>query len=1570
MKKWMVSFAINNTQEEYAQCLNIIEYIERQCELSVCQEFERRIRFSLYDDWMRMDEIIIGKYWNDAECKLADLAGEREVSYLLRVNCADDNDIANLLYYCLLCDRVDKDCILCVESSQKVGANIRDFLSWLLDGKVIRNCYTYIDGSCREISAHRVEKLRYIWKNDKIVKEEQDILRVMKQFSPIFRIDESIDDREYGSVGYWRQPMKSFLLRLYRSMNEAREKMPGRDEEKTGYRYLEDYFLAHICPADLRMAYPEELWRGYVCAREKHLLDNFVECFCTVESGKAKSEYKGKAAFMRKRYDWWKSKELYELISEIPLLAMYIFCVSDYFLRDMEHDSWEKVEEEIINARDMADGVLQLLENIYHSELKKGYFCFRVHNDSKDRSGKYLRKEYKNYMEIWDKNENVPHDFLEIKIADFSHVSIPLQFYKGFDHRMGKATGTDKKVYQTLERQAKQLKVASFFGSNNEFWSKYSAISENVIHHYGLQVFESLIDCYDGYFQVKSQGAEKLNREAELYSTHEQADIVGYGIPGTQYDILVPFRRQVQLQNLSLNVNINYTDGLLTDYRICEGIEFTGDCCGQIVQEVKKKYPNMSYQEHKERVIRILADCLDKRIKEKSANSRRKMIIHFSAEKISLTAIELFCKALMLNISRKSAEDGFYVMIMECTPSHFVEITRMFALFYNKQGENLLMRNTQIFMSGQKEGEEFLITGSNLGEAIGSTEKLAFARCTHPDCLKILKKTLKNHKMGVKPNEMVSIVPFDMIQYNNQKSTLLEQRLEAVLAQDIQSEKFGCKLENLHVRIGSKIHVQTFYEAELLLHNNYYTSRFAYWLYNKLSANKTLKKRSPFVLVGYENYSEMLLNELTTMFLKRGIKTEYLIYEERIMGKFRGKSPFEKYKNYQIVIIVPINSTMTTHIKISGFLEKAIKEALKKKGDDIYSEYELKKVFNYGIVLISSEGTNSYWKKVNSSNADRKVIRSKINRQRMEYYIEAVSKWEAPLKCKACFPEDDYTKEIPMVETNKESVVPMHAISIRKPKNAKPNSLAEGDGQIADLSRFLVYKHVERNGNHFNYYFATEKLWDFKDVRDKVRSWLEEKAKELFGKEKCKVYDVIVAPLHYSNTVFVEEVNGCLFKNAALVLHFDADREFRMNVRTKYSSIQQLYDNLCTDNEKSIINFHYIDDTIVSGRTFRRMKSLINSMFRQRDSANIQINIFKSIVLLLNRMSSSSICDYISDKNYFLSYYNLNISSMRVNADACVLCKKYSEWSRLAQQASLNRVFDYWQNRARLLKCIPVEAIDNDNEDEPTKRKRNERYMIASHRAKKLLDPVCESGDKEYIEQMMVEKLFPDDVSKTVDELIAILKILGRPFLTFRREEREAVFHLMLVMLDTLLAEREPIGEDKLNSMLRQVWNNGYNRDKIVEILLNRLAELESNYIMRKRSMNRILEFSNHMDEKRQKEFIDNYLNRLKQLVGQSNDFAKGLYLEYLLLYDEEFTGHAGTGKIVSLEAQDPYTAFKRNVYLENTKLINYGIEYLAKGFRDGKQVDAENLKEELNQNYYFDNFIQYLFFHKIIFML
>ena len=57
----------------------------------------------------------------------------------------------------------------------------------------------------------------------------------------------------------------------------------------------------------------------------------------------------------------------------------------------------------------------------------------------------------------------------------------------------------------------------------------------------------------------------------------------------------------------------------------------------------------------------------------------------------------------------------------------------------------------------------------------------------------------------------------------------------------------------------------------------------------------------------------------------------------------------------------------------------------------------------------------------------------------------------------------------------------------------------------------------------------------------------------------------------------------------------------------------------------------------------------------------------------------------------------------------------------------------------------------------------------------------------------------------------------------------------------------------------------------------------------------------------------------------------------------------------------------KRKVYLENTKLLNYGIEALAWNFESDDQLTKNNLINALRENYYLDNFVQYLAFHKMI---
>lgn len=1524
---WTILFDILNRQEDYAKCLQVIEHISKGGIHNVEDEtFLKKVRFISAEEEMSFAEIIKSRA---TECSLSmPLIGTGDdIKYVFHVDCSNENDMVNIIYFCLVNEAIEGNGILCIKSVEewKITANIADLLSDLLITRKIKDCYTVVDNTYKRLNTNAV--------------------RVMKRFSPIYRIDE---DEE--TVEYWRQSVHSFLLKLYKQMPVGGNR----------YEYTKNYFLPHICPNILKERYPSDIQIKRSDRRDRRLVKIFAECFCT--------QKKEKIEFVEARYKIWKSQELFEYVRDMPLLAMYIFCVSDYFQKNQETDSMEQIKQEIFDARDMADGLLQILENIYHSENRCGYFCFRVHKSEEGNANKYLKDQYGTFLKKKEETQENSRNYLEFKIVDYSHCTIPDQFYRGFVKRMECAQPEEQQVYERLQNQAQKIQVASFFDTS-DFWHVYNSISENVVHHYGLQIFESLVSCYEGYFRVRSQGKYRLELEKEVYSSikEEQRTFGNMGIPGTQYDILLPFRTHKVPQNISLNVNINYTNDLLKQYNICETIDFTIDYCMNVYQDVqqKAKGKKMSFQEKKERTIQDLSDRLQRSLPIENTEN---LIIHFSAEKIALTMVEMFCKAIMLYIAQKPAGQGCYIMITECSQSHFVEITRMMALFYDKQGMNPLMKDTQIFMSGQQEGEEFLISGNNLGEAIGSTEKLAFARCIHPDCLKILKKMLKNHKMGKLPNDTVSIAPFDMIKYDDTKKTLFERSLQSVLNQDVQTEKFGCKLEKLHVRIGSKIHIRTFYEAELLFHNNYYTSRFAYWLLNDLSSNRELNLKKPFILVGYENYSEMLLSELCSMFGKKGIQTDYLIYEQKAVGRFRGKSPFSQYKDYQFVIIVPINSTMTTHIKASGFLEKTIKEALRRESGESYSEYHLGKVLNYGIILISDGQENQYWKK---SSKEQNTIISTIDNEKMKYYTEVISEWAHPLECKACFPKDDYKKEVPLVETNKESVVPMHAISIRKEKKPMNDWMITDEemGKLEELSKFLVYDHVERNGNHFNYYFATEKLWDFPDVRENVQQWLKQK-RELFQTGECKVYDIIVAPLHFSNTAFVEEVNDWLFSNAALVLHFDVDKEFRMNVKTKYSSIQQLYDNLCLDDEKSIINFHYVDDTIISGRTYSRMKSLILSLIARRKGDNVTINIFKSIVVLLNRMSTSSIENYINDTNYFLAYFNLNISSMRVNSDACILCKKYGEWNKLAEQASLNEVYAYWKGKSGKIECKKNEQAVEQWEKASFERKKHARqYMIASHKAKNLLDVLCDSEEKGVIQKEIVEHLFPEDVNQSLEELIAMLKVLGRPFMTFRREEKEVVFELMLTMLDALLQETEPSGDGKLYDILRQLWQNRENRTKTITMLLNRLAELESNYIIRKQSMNQIMSYcvNEISDEQKSLLFADNYLNRVKQLVGQSNDFAKGLYLEYLLLYGEEYESDFSKKSMVSLAGKDREMTFKRNVYLENTKLADYGIEYLADCFTNGMDYTKENLRDALNDNYYFDNFIQYLAFHKMV---
>ena len=137
-----------------------------------------------------------------------------------------------------------------------------------------------------------------------------------------------------------------------------------------------------------------------------------------------------------------------------------------------------------------------------------------------------------------------------------------------------------------------------------------------------------------------------------------------------------------------------------------------------------------------------------------------------------------------------------------------------------------------------------------------------------------------------------------VVDYNTlaTKKPFVEQ-VERVLKTDLQQyDVFGCQINNCHTHAGSKIHFNSFIEAELLFHNSYYNKAFAQlthnWIYNKcLDINDeenicflkdTNVQIHNILLVGYETYSELYLQELKEIlnkFIKNDkVFVDYCVY--------------------------------------------------------------------------------------------------------------------------------------------------------------------------------------------------------------------------------------------------------------------------------------------------------------------------------------------------------------------------------------------------------------------------------------------------------------------------------------------------------------------------------------------------------------------------------------------------------------------------------------------------------------------------------------------------------------------
>lgn len=919
----------------------------------------------------------------------------------------------------------------------------------------------------------------------------------------------------------------------------------------------------------------------------------------------------------------------------------------------------------------------------------------------------------------------------------------------------------------------------------------------------------------------------------------------------------------------------------------------------------------------------------------------------------------------------------------------------MFCNFYNKSAKCTAMKKAQLFLCDTEYRTEINFSGQSLMTTYSSNELWANAKGEYNECLETLQIILKQRTIKTSTSRKLNkIAPFELL-VNDNGLTLFEKRVYNDLHNNIQEESFGCLLENIHMRVGSKMHVTDyFYETFQLFNSSLYNSRFAYLIASKI--NKTLKKTNKknktanLILVGYDVYSELLILETKKVLSKiYGISTRSIIFEQMPHPDFRMWD--DDMKDGSFVIIVPTSTTLTTHGKI-------IVELARKAGSDNVNNFSRSILLNIALILIrdSSEKTEdgilprekspkdrilknnlsiiekNYWNAIQNDPNKRIVWTKTTQPESIDYFVLVESHWQEPLSCQSCYPTDSILNEKPIIEVNRASVIPMIMAGPIKSslKEETPKKLPEADTKI--LEDVLYYGHGKRNNDHFQYYFKTDLLMQIilqdttknkefetwlEAVKNTINSQKESQEKEIryiFKQTPC-IYDILVAPIHETNAAFLEMINEKVFESVPLILYIDSRREYRENILSKYSNLTALYNNILHIGRRAVINFHYIDDCINSGTTFRRTHDLLSSLFPEEsyiDHAKVQVNLFQNIFTLINRNSMSSVKGYIH-KGIFFAYVNLKISSLRNHHEnACALCSELDNYEKLKKYSALNNMALYWEDNIINKELKPVEELI-----QPEHQDRYFRRMLCTHEINSELQQLGwkrnDSTEVYYKIISILLKFMQDpelDGDMKMEYMMAYITVLSKPYLSYRKSILNAVFPLLLEITDNLInkgANSTTADTKKITELINnEFFSNSLlkTREDFLKVMINSLSKLGASYLIRLKVLNKIFDLAREI-KTNLFEFELFYGAAVKRLITLGKDESNCLWLEYLIINGYEYNGDEQIKLCIS-------KTFNDLLFYENTFIISGAIDELIY-----KNVNSTKDVETYLSLYYFENF-------------
>jgi len=530
-----------------------------------------------------------------------------------------------------------------------------------------------------------------------------------------------------------------------------------------------------------------------------------------------------------------------------------------------------------------------------------------------------------------------------------------------------------------------------------------------------------------------------------------------------------------------------------------------------------------------------------------------------------------------------------------------------------------------------------------------------------------------------------------------------------ITQRELRKRGYGCKIPDVHVRLGSKMHIEVFFEAELLFQNIGNIARFAFLAVRQYCSGYYAPDK-PVFLVAYEDYSSILVQyvkKYLSSVLGRPEAVDYAIFTNQPEKRLCLSAHFENLplseklaflNEAEVVTLLPVGTTLSTIYR----MRDSVAELAGRLGDraeaaGMPSAPRYKPAAgdkNMVIVLVADSRQESlvkqYWSR------DRERVGPPRGRgwetidmtspdggdnARARYFIQVHADWHNHLDC---IDDDGRSRVLVYVDTT--STVPNMVFPLLDDLPQGVSAFEQTREEFTDrfncLEGCITYGHIKNGANHFLYDIDLAKFCIQAEApagrgqksHKTVSRWLDE-LREKNDFVEPGAFNIIVSPLDMENAPFLQLAAEHLFSHSIRFLRIPIMDSRTDDIRAKFSFIAQECREIRRKNIP--INVYYVDNSIVTGNTFQRGRKLIQLLLRDGEDSRTGTGVFRGILLLLNRSrldTASSMVDM--PEKYYQAYLHLAVPHYNTIHGTCPGCRFYQRNQRIAESCSTNFLAD------------------------------------------------------------------------------------------------------------------------------------------------------------------------------------------------------------------------------------------------------------------------------------------------------